>query len=295
MHRNLVEADCPDVGLHPSHHQLEKGLAVPGRRDLRLAEHLVRAGHFVVVPATRHEPRTNDVAVLVDRPHALAGTFVDETPTFTRVRGQGRCVGTGRGDRRQRKTHRILCPGGRGRRAHDVQLFVGPDAEDDRRLATDFSVDEQGLFGLHRDDRLAGGSVEHPVRCALQPARANERFLHARDGCARVTRPQSLRRNRAVVGNFLLADQIRHRGLADRDRRVGHDGDGCRHHGSRLVDTVVRRPNRQPDTADDQDHGEHQILLRTQITRRRERLHFALKSNCLLRIPRCDSSWPAAA
>ena len=69
------------------------GLAVPRRRHLGPAVHLVRARQLVAVLAARHQPRADDVAVLVDGPDALAGPVVDDASACAGVRGQRRGVG----------------------------------------------------------------------------------------------------------------------------------------------------------------------------------------------------------
>ena len=120
----------------------------------------VGAGRLVAVLAARHEPRPDDLLVVVDRPHSLAGTVVDDPSARAGVRPAA-------AERRRRRTrpttagspigvHRRRRGGGGVRTTSDSSSGQMPSA--DRALAADDAVDEQVPFGLvlHRRQRGSG-------------------------------------------------------------------------------------------------------------------------------------------
>src|SRR3954453_17551060 len=102
MSGNSVKADVADVGLEPSDHVRQERLAVPRGRHLAAAVDLVRTGDLVVVLAAGDQPGANDAIVLVDGPHPLPGSVVDDSLAAPRIRRQWRRIGATGRDERQR-------------------------------------------------------------------------------------------------------------------------------------------------------------------------------------------------
>ena len=221
-----VEPEVADVGLVPAHHQRQERLAVPRRRDLGLAVHLVGAGHLVGVLAAGHEPRPDDVLVLVDRPHALAGALVDDPPSRPGVRRDRRRAVAGARHRRQRVPPRVDRAGGRRWRPGDERLLLGPDLERQRGLATDDAVDVEVALFLHLLHGVVRRLVELARHGAGEVAGGSERALQAAHALAGLTVAQREHGHRAPFASRLRITRQFGRRLVVDDVEIGQRLDG---------------------------------------------------------------------